>query len=96
MKKVYNTKSEKTSSKVSDKGNKKNDRTHGKTSGKDKFVSEPHKPCHTRCNHSKHCPCKASDKPCLPSCHPGHTCTNVECEPSSEINLTTQPEPVPP
>lgn len=92
--KLYDSKSEKTS-KVSDKGNKKNDRAHGKTSGKDKFDSEPYKPCtcHTRCNSSKRCLCKASDKPCLPSCHPGHTCTNVECEPSSEINLTTQPDP---
>ena len=104
MNKVYDSKSDqnKTSNKMSDKTSSKggktserSDKMSDKTNGKNKSDSELHKPCtcHARCNSSKRCPCKASGKPCLSSCHPGHTCTSVECEPSSEIDLTAQPDP---
>ena len=104
MNKVYDSKSDenkmsnKMSDKMSSKGGKTSDRSDkmsDKTNGKNKSDSELHKPCtcHARCNSSKRCPCKASGKSCLSSCHPGHTCTSVECEPSSEIDLTAQPDP---
>ena len=49
------------------------------------------KPCHcqTRCKGRKFCPCKALGRPCLPECHPGHTC---KWKPICEIDLTTQPD----
>ena len=36
--------------------------------------------CRTRCHSKKSCPCKFSAKPFLPTCHPGHTCTNTEVD----------------
>ena len=72
------------SDKTSDKSNKMSDKSN-KTSDKSNKTSDKIS--------GKNKSDSEPRKPCLLSYHPGHTCTNVECEPSSEIDLIAQPDP---
>ena len=86
------------SDKTSDKSNKTSDKSN-KTSDKSNKTSEKSDKTSDKSNktNDKISGKNKSDseprKPRLLSYHPGHTCTNAECEPSSEIDLTAQPDP---
>ena len=58
----------------------KSDGSDGQSSGRNKSDGRSHSSdepcmCRTRCNSKKRCSCKAYGKPCVPGCHPGHTCS---------------------